>query len=647
MATETSRLSGQETDALRDLAAQLRVDSIRCSTQAGSGHPTSSLSAADLLAVLLSRHLRYDWKKPELPANDHLIFSKGHASPLCYAVFRAAGAITDKELLTFRQFGSRLQGHPTPALPWVDVATGSLGQGLPIAVGVALAGKYLDKLPYHVWSLCGDSEMAEGSVWEGIDKAAFYGLGNFTVIVDVNRLGQRGETEFGWDTDVYRRRAEAFGATAVVIDGHDLAAIEGALTTAREATDRPTVIIARTVKGQGVAEIANQDGWHGRALPADMAERAIAELGGVRELTVETRKPEPGKPAGAASDGKADGKTGGKVKLPSYGVGDKVATRKAYGDALVALGARADVVALDGEVGNSTHAQDFAAKYPDRFFEMYIAEQAMVAAAVGLSVRGYAPFASTFAAFFTRAYDFIRMAAISEADLRLTGSHAGVEIGQDGPSQMALEDLAAMRAVHGSTVLYPSDGNAAARLTLAMADTKGIVFMRTTRGGYPVLYGPDEDFKVGGSKVVRKSADDRVTLIGAGVTLYQCLEAADLLEQKDGIKARVIDLYSVKPVDERTLRRAAQETGGFVVAEDHYPEGGLAAAVLEALADEPPRLAHCAVRGLPGSGTPAELMDEAGISAKQIAKQARKLAKEAARAAAPAGKNDRKEKKQA
>ncbi|HYZ00532.1 MAG TPA: transketolase, partial [Candidatus Binatia bacterium] len=442
---------------------------------------------------------------------------------------------------------------------------------------------------------------------------------NFTAIVDVNRLGQRGETEFGWDTDVYRRRAEAFGASPIVVDGHDLEEVDRALATAREATDRPTVVIARTVKGQGVAEIANQEGWHGRALPAEMAERAIADLGGVRSLTVETHKPEAGKPA--------QGSANGKVELPRYELEQKVATRKAYGDTLVALGARSDVVALDGEVGNSTHAEEFAKQYPDRFFEMYIAEQAMVAAAVGFSVRGYVPFASTFAAFFTRAYDFIRMAAISEANLRLAGSHAGVEIGQDGPSQMALEDLAAMRAVHGSTVLYPCDGNAAARLTQAMADTDGIVFMRTTRGGYPVIYGPDEEFEIGGSKVVRTSADDRVTLIGAGVTVYQCLQAADELE-KDGIKARVIDLYSVKPVDERTLRRAATETGGLVVAEDHYPEGGLAAAVLEALADEPPRLAHCAVQGLPGSGTPAELMDAAGISAKQIANEARRLAKD-------------------
>ncbi|MDQ6774251.1 MAG: transketolase [Candidatus Dormibacteraeota bacterium] len=612
-------MSATDSRYLQELGAQLRVDSIRCSTKAGSGHPTSSMSAADLIAVLISRHLRYDWKRPDEPANDHLIFSKGHASPLCYAMFKAAGVISDEELVdTYRQFGSRLQGHPTPVLPWVDVATGSLGQGMPIAVGVALAGKFLDKLPYHVWALCGDSEVAEGSIWEGLDKAGHYGLSNFTAIFDVNRLGQRGETEFGWDVEVYRRRVEAFGARAEVIDGHDLEQIDRALGDAREAVG-PTVIIARTVKGSGFAEIADHDGWHGKALPPDMAERAIAQLGGVRSITVKGLKPAAAKAARA--------KVSGRVTLPSYGPDDKVATRKAYGDALLALGERADVVAMDGEVSNSTHADEFAKAYPERFFEIYIAEQMLVAAAVGMSVRGYTPFASTFAAFFSRAYDLVRMAAISEADIRLVGSHAGVEIGADGPSQMALEDLASMRAIHGSTVLYPSDPNATAKLTAAMADLGGISFMRTTRGAYHTLYGPAEDFPVGGAKVLRKSAHDQVTLIGAGVTLHECLAAADQLDQA-GISARVVDLYSVKPVDVKTLRAASKATGGrLVVAEDHYPEGGLAAAVLEGLAMEaqPPRLAHCAVRGLPSSGTPAELMDAAGISAKHIVAAAQKL----------------------
>jgi transketolase len=621
MATATTRLNPNEIEFLRELGAQLRVDSIRSSTAAGSGHPTSSMSAADLIAVLIARHLEYDWENPKEPNNDHLIFSKGHASPLVYAMFKAVGAISDEELLTFRKFGSRLQGHPTPVLPWVDVATGSLGQGLPIAVGVALAGKYLDKLPYHVWTLCGDSELAEGSIWEGLDKAGHYGLSNFTAIFDVNRLGQRGETEYGWDTDVYRRRVEAFGARALVIDGHDLEQIDRALGEARSASGLPTVIIARTVKGKGFSEIENKDGWHGKALPEDMAERAIEELGGVRHLKVATRKPEPGQPARA--------QTTGKVELPTYEKGEKVATRKAYGDALVALGALPDVVAMDGEVSNSTHADEFAKRYPDRFFEMFIAEQMLVAAAVGMSVRHYRPFASTFAAFFTRAYDFIRMAAISQANIRLTGSHAGVEIGQDGPSQMALEDLAALRAVHGSTVLYPSDANSTARLTAAMAETGGVVFMRTTRGAYPVLYGPEEEFRVGGSRVVRESGEDQVTLVGAGVTLHNCLAAAEELAG-EGVEARVIDLYSVKPVDVEALRAASAATGGrFVVAEDHYPEGGLGSAVMEALAAEPdpPRVVQCAVRGLPTSGTPAELMEAAGISAGQIAAASRDLIK--------------------
>src|SRR5437016_6544930 len=612
------------TDQLHALAQQMRVDSIRSSTAAGSGHPTSSLSAADLMAVLMTRFLHYDYNDPKNPLNDHLIFSKGHASPLVYAMFKAAGAITDDEMLTFRKFGSRLQGHPTPVLPWVDVATGSLGQGLPIAVGVALAGKNLDKLPYHVWVLCGDSELAEGSIWEALDKASFYGLSNLTAIFDINRLGQRGETEFGCNLDPYRRRVEAFGCFPIVIDGHDVAAIDRAFGTALSSTGKPTVIIAKTVKGKGFSEIENKDGWHGKALPADMAERAIKELGGIRHLKVKTSKPESGSPAIKRKDGSG---TLPSVSLPTYKKEDKVATRKAYGDALLALAAIPDVVAMDGEVSNSTHADEFAKAHPDRFFEMWISEQQLVATAVGMSVRGYKPFASTFAAFFSRAYDFLRMAAISQANIKLAGSHAGVEIGQDGPSQMALEDLASMRAIHGSTVLYPSDPNQAAKLTRIMADTPGIVFMRTTRGAYPTLYGAAETFKVGGSKVVRQSPKDKVALIGAGVTLHNCIAAADALAAKK-IPVRVIDLYSIKPVDVKTLRDAARVTKGrLIVVEDHYPEGGIGAAVLEALAaDLPLRLVHLAVKGLPESGKPEELMNAAGISAKSIGAAATKLA---------------------
>src|ERR687883_802396 len=505
-----------------ELAQQLRVDSIRASTAAGSGHPTSSLSAADLMAVLLAKYLKYDVAAPHNPANDHLIFSKGHASPLLYALYKAAGAISDEELMTFRRFGSRVEGHPAPVLPWVEVATGSLGQGLPIGVGIALAGQYLDKRPYRVWVLLGDSETAEGSVWEAFDHASHYRLSNLTAIIDVNWLGQRGETELGWNLDAYAARARAFGWHTVEIDGHNLDQIDAAYAEAQRHADGPTVVIARTIKGKGVASLEDKNGWHGRALPADVAKESIAALGGERHTVVQVHQP--------ARGGQAPRGTAQAVGLPQYKVGESVATRKAYGDALKALGAaRRDVVALDGEVSNSTHAEEFAHAYPDRFFEMYIAEQQMVAAAVGLQVRGYVPFASTFAAFFTRAYDFIRMAAISRANLRLTGSHAGVEIGQDGPSQMALEDLAAMRAIHGSTVLYPSDATSAAKLTALMADTPGVVFMRTTRGGYPVLYGPEEEFAVGGSKVVRQSEQDQVALIGAGVTLHNCLAAAEEL----------------------------------------------------------------------------------------------------------------------
>jgi transketolase len=501
-------------------------------------------------------------------------------------------------------------------LPWVDVATGSLGQGLPDGVGVALAGKYLDELPYRVWVLCGDSETAEGSIWEALDKAAYYGLRNLTAIIDVNRLGQRGPTELGWDTDRYAKRAEAFGCHAIVIDGHDLARIDRAFTEAAEA-DRPTVIVARTRKGRGVDEIEDREGWHGKALPEDMAERAIIELGGLRHITsISGPKPTDGTPR-AWPDGE--------VTLPRYELDAKVATRLAFGQALAAVGARGKVVALDGEVDNSTHLEEFAKAHPERYFEMYIAEQQLVAAAVGLSVRGYIPFAGTFAAFLSRAYDFIRMANISQANIRLCGSHCGVEIGADGPSQMALEDLAMMRAVHGSTVLYPSDATSTAYLVGQMADRDGIVYMRTTRGSYPVLYGSDETFPIGGSKLLRSSEDDQVTLIGAGVTLHNCLAAADELASQ-GIRARVLDLYSVQPIDTQALLDAATETGGrLVVAEDHYPAGGLGSAVLDALSDagHSARIRHLAVHDLPGSGTAAELLDAAGISAAHIAEAAR------------------------
>ena len=612
-------------DTVAELAAQLRVDSIRSSTAAGSGHPTSSMSAADLLAVLVARHLRSDWDHPKSPDNDHLVFSKGHASPLLYSVFRAVGVVSEQELLGgYRRFGQRLQGHPTPVLPWVDVATGSLGQGLADGVGIALAGRYLERRSYRVWVLCGDSELTEGSIWEALDKAAYYELSNLIAIVDVNRLGQRGPTELGWDLDAYARRAEAFGARTLVIDGHDLRAIDHAMAAAARADDRPTVILARTVKGKGFTEVEDRNGWHGKPFPADMAERAIAELGGVRQLAL--RGPRPA--ATPATNGNRRAATGA-VTLPRYAVGDKVATRKAYGDALVAVGAHDPrVVALDGEVSNSTYADAFARAYPHRYFEMFIAEQQLVAAATGLSVRGYRPFASTFAAFLTRAHDFIRMGAISGVDLGLVGSHAGVEIGADGPSQMGLEDLAMLRAAHGSTVLYPSDATSTAALVEAMVSTPGISYLRTTRGAYPVLYPAGETFPVGGAKVLRASDRDQVTLIGAGVTVHACLDAADQLAQ-EAIPARVLDCYSIKPIDVATLAAAVDATGGrLVIAEDHHPEGGLGAAVTDSLlaaGRSGLSLAHLAVRAIPGSGSGAELLAWAGLDGDHIAAAARRL----------------------
>jgi transketolase len=615
-----------ELDTIGELAQQLRVDSIRASTSAGSGHPTSSMSAADLLATLVARHLRYDWDNPKSPSNDHLLFSKGHASPLVYSVFKAVGVISDDELMTgYRRFEQRLEGHPTPVLPWVDVATGSLGQGLPDGVGIGLAGKYLEGLPYRIWVLCGDSELAEGSIWEALDKAAYYKLSNLIAIFDVNRLGQRGPTELQWNLEAYARRVEAFGARALIIDGHDLAAIDSAYAAAGRSDDeQPTVIIARTIKGRGFSEVEDKNGWHGKPFPPDMAERAIAELGGERHLSV--RGPLPPRlhaPTPPPCHRFIE------YEMPRYTVGQKVATRKAYGDALVALGARNPlVVALDGEVSNSTFAEEFAKAYPERYFEMFIAEQQLVAAATGLSTRGYTTFASTFAAFFTRAYDFIRMGAISGVNLRLVGSHCGVEIGADGPSQMGLEDLAMMRAVHGSTVLYPSDATSTAALVEAMAAAQGISYLRTTRGAYPVLYPADEAFPVGGSKVLRSTVNDDVTLVGAGVTLHEAMRAADLLLE-EGVHARVIDCYSIKPIDsDRLIAAAAATRGHMVVAEDHHAEGGLGSAVNDCLLDGTPRnvrIVHLAVRGMPGSGTGTQLLAWAGIDAEHIAAAARLL----------------------
>jgi transketolase len=597
-----------------ELAAQLGVDSIRSTTEAGSGHPTSSLSAAHLVAVLFADHLRTDLSDPRSPANDRFVLSKGHAAPVLYAALKAIGAIDDRMLLSLRTFGSPIQGHPAPSpeLPWVEAATGSLGQGPAIGLGMALAMR-LDESPARVWVVLGDSEAAEGSVWEAMEAASHQRAINLTCVLDLNRLGQRGPTMHGWDADVFVARAQSFGWNALAIDGHDVVAIDEAYRAATE-DDRPTMIVARTEKGHGVSEVADKGGWHGKSLPPEMAERAIEELGGIRSLTITPPKPDPWMPPGAGTPAGAP--------APTYT--GAIATRKAFGETLAWLaGERSDLVVLDGEVGNSTHTEDVEAVAPDRFFQMYIAEQTMVGVQTGMQALGKTAFSATFGAFLTRAYDQIRMAAIGRADLRLCGSHAGVSIGEDGPSQMALEDLAALRAINGSTVLYPADGTATVRLVAGMAELPGISYVRTTREATQTLYADGEEFPVGGSKTLREGSD--VALVGAGITLHESLRAADRLAA-DGVSARVLDCYSVKPIDANALRAAADDIGLLVVVEDHRIEGGLGDAVVDALAgtgDLTGRVVKLAVTDLPGSGSPEELRAWAGIDADAIVEAVR------------------------
>ncbi|MCP3100232.1 transketolase [Myxococcus sp. K15C18031901] len=602
-------------DALAELAAQLRVDSIRATTAAGSGHPTSSMSAADIMAVLFQKYLRFDFAHPRAPDNDRFILSKGHACPVLYAAFKAAGAIDDAELLSLRKFGSRLEGHPNPhVLPLVDVATGSLGQGLAVGVGMALTAR-LDELPFRTYVLMGDSETAEGSVWEAFDKASHYQLDNLCALIDMNRLGQSGPTELGWYAEAYVARARAFGWHALALDGHDLGAIDRAFAEAQETTGKPTCLIFKTEKGRGYSAVANKEGWHGKPFSEQQAREAIRELGGERNLRIQVHKPPARKPAAPERTTP--------WKPPTYAADEPVATRKAYGDALAALGdAYPDVVALDAEVSNSTYSQELREHHPKRFFEMFIAEQNMVSSGVGMAVLGKRVFLSTFAAFLTRAYDQLRMAAVSNATLHVCGSHAGCSIGEDGPSQMGLEDLAMMRAVNGSTVLYPCDANQTVKLMARLVDCPGVTYLRTTRAKTPLIYSAKEEFPLGGSKVLRRSERDVATVVAAGITLHEALKAHERLLAK-GLPVRVIDLYSVKPVDAKTLRQAARETQGrLVVVEDHWAEGGLADAVLEAFsADErqaPPHVVRLAVRKLPGSGKPGELMSAAGIDAEHI-----------------------------
>jgi transketolase len=598
---------------LEEIARRIRRLILKTSTQAGSGHPSSALSATELMtALLFGGAFRYEMDHPENPNNDRLIFSKGHATPLYYALWAVAGALSEDELMTYRHFNSLLEGHPMPSFRYADAATGSLGQGLSVGVGMALNAKALDQLPYRTYVLLGDSEMAEGSQWEAIQLAVHYRLGNLTGILDVNRLGQRGETMYGHDLKAYQRRIASFGWHTWIVDGHSLPEILDAYDRAAAQTDRPSMIIAKTVKGKGVSFLEDRDGWHGKALTEEQLEKALGELGDVDNAVrgpIEKPADSPPQRSEAAVD----------IAPPDYKPGQPVSTREAYGNALKRIYPKyPDLVSLDGEVCNSTRADIFRDAFPERFFEMYIAEQNMAGVAVGLSCRGKIPFVSTFAAFLTRAFDQIRMAQYSNANIKFVGSHAGVSIGQDGPSQMGLEDIAMFRTLLDGVVLYPCDAVSTEKLVEEMAQHTGIAYLRTTRGKTPVIYSADESFPIGGCKVLRQSEADQVTVIGAGITLHEALNAYEELKSK-GLAVRVIDLYSIKPLDVETLRQAASATRAVLTVEDHYAEGGLGEAVAAALSDQAVPVYSLAVRNQPKSGEPQELLDYESISAAAIA----------------------------
>ena len=611
----------EKIERLKQLAKLIRYSILTATTNAGSGHPTSSLSATELMAGLMFGGIfRFDADQPDHPNNDRLIFSKGHASPLFYALWRAAGKVTEEEMMTYRKFGSPLEGHPTVAFPYAEAATGSLGQGLSIGLGMALNAKYLDRLPYRTYVLLGDSEMSEGSQWEAIQLAAWYKLDNLVGVIDVNRLGQRGETMYGRDLEGYRERIAAFGwETFLVKDGHDFGEILQAYDKSLRVTGKPVMIIAGTIKGKGVSQVEDQNGWHGKALNKDDLKKALEELGEVdRSVRGEILLPKDLRPESVGAEA---------IQDPSYSKGESIPTRNAYGNGLKRIYPKfPHLVSLDGEVSNSTRAQYFKEAHPDRFFEMFIAEQNMVGVALGLDRRGKLPFVSTFGAFMTRAFDQIRMSQYSDANIKFVGSHAGVSIGQDGPSQMALEDLAMFRSVLKSVVLYPSDAVSAERLLEEAASCKGMVYIRTNRGGTPVIYDKNERFPIGGCKVLRRSDKDKATLIGAGMTLHEALAAYEELKRGD-IAVRVIDLYSVKPLDEKTLREAAHDTRFFVTAEDHYPEGGIGDAVKSALSGSSTPVYSLAVGNKPKSGKPGELLDFEGISGKAIVEEIKKRLK--------------------
>lgn len=607
-----------DTEQLEKIAKLIRYFSLVSTTEAGSGHPTSSLSAADLMTGLLfGGFFRFDVERPDHPNNDRLVFSKGHASPLFYSLWAAAGKVTEKELMTLRKFGSPLEGHPTVAFPYCEASTGSLGQGLSIGVGMALNAKYVDTLPYRTYVLLGDSEMSEGSQYEALEIAAYYRLDNLVGIMDVNRLGQRGETMYGHDLAVYEKRISSFGWETLVIDGHSMQEILAAYEKAATLKDRPVMIIAKTIKGKGVSFIEDKNGWHGRPLNKEELIRALEELGAMDSaVRGEIPKPDEVTPEKRAPR---------KAEEVSYAEDKPVATRRAYGNGLVRIFPEfPDMVVLDAEVSNSTFAEIFKKAYPGRFFEMYIAEQNMIGTALGLSRRGKIPFVSTFAAFLTRAFDQIRMSQYSGANIKFCGSHAGVSIGEDGSSQMGLEDIAMFRTLLNSVVLYPSDAVSAEKLVEEAAKHKGIVYLRTTRKDTPVIYGKDEEFPIGGSKVLRSDDGDLITVVAAGITLHEALAAYEELKG-EGISVRVIDLYSIKPADRTTLKKAAHVTGAILTVEDHFAEGGIGEAVRSAMADVDVPIHTLSVRKMPGSGKPEELLEYEGISRNAIIKKIREL----------------------
>ncbi len=612
--------------SLEKIAKLIRYYILISTTEAGSGHVTSSFSATDLMTTLMfGGFFKSNLENPTYINNDRLIFSKGHAAPLLYALYAAAGKVGIEELKTLRKFGSPLEGHPTMHFPYTEAATGSLGQGLSVGVGMALNAKKFDHVPHKTYVLLGDSEMAEGSVWEAMELAAYYQLNNLIGIIDVNRLGQRGETMHGWNTKAYENKVKAFGWNSVVIDGHDYGQIKKAFERA-QASDKPFMVIAKTIKGKGVSFLENKEGWHGKALSKTECEKALEEMGNIDlKIKGKVEKPkEVKKSKSQISISKLQGNDSA-LKIGEYRKDELVSTRKAYGNALIKLGSKhADVVVLDAETSNSTYAELFKKEYPERFLEMFIAEQNMVGTALGLSKRGKKPFVSTFGVFFTRSFDQIRMSAYSHGNIAFVGSHAGVSIGEDGTSQMALEDISLFRSIFGSVVLYPSDAISAEKLTELCYLQSGISYLRTSRSDMPVLYSPKDSFKVGGSQVLRKTNIDQITIVAAGVTVHESLKAYDILK-KEGISIRVIDLYSVKPVDVKTLQKSAKETKALVVVEDHYVEGGIYEAVVGAIGHVSVPIISLAVTKMPRSGKKQELLDYEKISAKAIVAQVHKL----------------------